>query len=49
LLFHSVVIQSYALGDEYTALEVPNLLGLQQDYADIYAPVWSPPVPDNGK
>jgi nucleotide-binding universal stress UspA family protein len=34
VLFHSVVIQSYALGDEYTALEVPNLLGLQQDYAD---------------
>lgn len=34
VLFHSIVIQSYSLGDEYTALEVPNLLGLQQDYAD---------------
>lgn len=34
LLFHSVVIHSYALSDEYTALEVPNILSQQQDYAD---------------
>lgn len=34
VLFHSVVVHSYALSDEYTALETPNLLGLQQDYAE---------------
>ena len=33
VLFHSVV-HSYALGDEYTAPEVPNVLGLQQDFAE---------------
>ena len=34
LLFHSVVVQSYALSDEYTVLEVPNILSRQQEYAD---------------
>jgi nucleotide-binding universal stress UspA family protein len=32
-LFHSVVIQGYALGDKYTAREAPNLLAQQQDLA----------------
>jgi nucleotide-binding universal stress UspA family protein len=34
LLFHSVTVQSYTFGDEYTALEGPNLTKLQQDYAE---------------
>ncbi len=34
ILFHSVVVHSYALSDEYTALEAPNILSQQQDYAD---------------
>ena len=34
LFFHSVIVQTYTLGDEYTALEGPNLIKLQQDYAE---------------
>ena len=34
LLFHSVVVQTYTLGDEYTALEGPNLIKLQEEYAE---------------
>lgn len=34
VLFHSVVVQSYPLSDEYTALEGPNILGLQQEDAE---------------
>lgn len=34
LLFHSVMVHSYALSDEYTVLEVPNILLLQQEYAE---------------
>ncbi len=34
LLFHSVVVHNYALSDEYTALEAPNILSQQQEDAD---------------
>ncbi|MGH7936553.1 MAG: hypothetical protein ACREF8_06060 [Chthoniobacterales bacterium] len=34
LLFYSVMVHSYALSDEYTALEAPNILSQQQEYAD---------------
>ncbi len=34
VLFHSVVLHSYALGDEYTALEVPNIRAQQEEYAE---------------
>lgn len=34
VLFHAVVVQAYTLGDEYTALEGPNLIKLQQEYAE---------------
>ena len=34
VLFHSVFITPYVLGDEYTAREVPNLIPLQQEYAE---------------
>lgn len=34
VLFHSVFVQAYMLGDEYIAREVPNLVSAQQDYAD---------------
>ena len=34
VLFHSVAVHSYALGDEYTAREAPIVLGLQQDFAE---------------
>jgi nucleotide-binding universal stress UspA family protein len=33
VVFHSVFVTSYVLGDEYTAREVPNLIAIQQDYA----------------
>lgn len=33
VLFHSVFIPAYVLGDEYTAREVPDLIAIQQDYA----------------
>lgn len=34
LLFYSVMVHSYALSDEYTILEVPNILSQQQEYAE---------------
>jgi nucleotide-binding universal stress UspA family protein len=34
VLFHSVFVTPFVLGDEYTAREVPNLIPLQQDYAE---------------
>lgn len=34
VLFHSVFVQPYVLGGDYTARAVPNLLSMQQDYAD---------------
>jgi nucleotide-binding universal stress UspA family protein len=34
LLFHSVVVQTYTLGHAYTALQAPNLIKLQQEYAE---------------
>jgi nucleotide-binding universal stress UspA family protein len=34
VLFHSVFVTPFVLGDEYTAREVPNLIALQQDYAE---------------
>jgi len=34
LLVHSVVVQTYTLGDEYTPIERPNLIKLQQEYAE---------------
>jgi nucleotide-binding universal stress UspA family protein len=33
VLFHSVFVPAYVLGDEYTAREVPDLIATQQDYA----------------
>ena len=45
VLFHSIIIHSYALGDEYTALEVPNLLGLQQDFAEEEMKAWRDQLP----
>lgn len=33
LVFHSVFVPAYVLGNEYTAREVPNLIAIQQDYA----------------
>ena len=33
VLFHSVVVHAYVLGDEYTARAVPDLIATQQDYA----------------
>ena len=34
VLFHSVFVQPYVLGDDYTARALPNLVSMQQDYAD---------------
>jgi nucleotide-binding universal stress UspA family protein len=34
VLFHSVFVTPFVLGDEYTAREVPTLIPLQQDYAE---------------
>ncbi|MEO7166065.1 MAG: universal stress protein [Chthoniobacterales bacterium] len=34
VLFHAVVLPSYALGDEYTALEVPRIRAQQEEYAE---------------
>lgn len=33
VLFHSVFVHAYMLGDEYTAREAPDLIATQQDYA----------------
>ena len=33
VLFHSVFVTPFVLGDEYTARQVPNLIPLQQDFA----------------
>lgn len=33
VLFHSVFIPAYVLGDKYTALAMPDLIATQQDYA----------------
>jgi nucleotide-binding universal stress UspA family protein len=34
VLFHSVIVHSYALSDEYTVLEVPNVIALEKEYAE---------------
>ena len=34
VLFHSVFVTPFVLGNEYTAREVPNLIQIQQDYAE---------------